>query len=137
TGAKLTVYEMGGTTHINHGASYSAGSITAGVQTNLFFDLSNRREASHFLRFTTAYPNATVSYTAAQNCSVSLFTPANGVTIYPADRFTLIAPVPVSCGGSPLSCERSIPASDPLVPPYSFTVNGNGAQPGPKLVLQR
>jgi len=137
TGAKLTVYEMGGTTQISHGASYSAGSITAGVQTNLFFDLSNRREASHFLRFTTGYPNATVSYTAAQNCSVSLFTPANGVTIYPGDRFTFIATVTVSSGGVPFSFQVAIPTNDPLVPTYTFTVSGNGAQPAPKLQLQR
>jgi hypothetical protein len=137
TGARLAVYEMGGTTPINHATTFNAGSITAGVQTNLFFDLSNLRNASHFLRFTTAYPNATITHSNAQNCSISLFTPGNGVTVLPGDRFAFIATVTVSSGGSPFSFQLAIPTNDPLVPTYSFTVSGNGAQPAPKLELQR
>ncbi|MCC6465257.1 MAG: choice-of-anchor D domain-containing protein [Planctomycetes bacterium] len=141
TGSKPEVYQSNGTTQVARiysGGSQNAGNLTAGNATNLFWDITNNRNASTFVRFTNAYPSATITYSSATNCTLSLFTPANGVTIGPGGGyFTFIGTITPTTAGLPFSFVLSMPTNDPLNPTYTWTVSGNAASPAPTLDLQR
>lgn len=141
TGAKVQVAEYDGWGTIGnmiaHNGTQNVGSLTSGVQHNLYWLLGNEAAASCFVRFTNAYPNATITHSNAQNCSVSLFTPGNGVTFSPNSLgFATIAMVTPTTT-APFSFTMHMPTNDPQKPTFTWTVQGNGAAPAPLIEIHR
>ncbi len=141
TGAKFQVAEYDGWgtvgNMIANNGTQNVGSLTAGYQANLYWLLGNEATASCFVRFTNAYPNATITHSNAQNCSVSLFTPGNGVTLSPGTLgFSTIAMVTPTTS-APFSFRMHVPTNDPQEPTFSWTVQGNGSAPAPMIEIHR
>ncbi|MBK9974131.1 MAG: choice-of-anchor D domain-containing protein [Planctomycetes bacterium] len=142
TGSKFEVYESDGSlvgNKISSGGTYNLGNLTAGVQKNVFYCLTNNKTASYFVYFTTAYPNPAITASNLVNCSVNMaIVPGNGLTISPnGGFFTCIAMVTPTTAGSAFSFRITAPTNDPVTPNYIVNCQGNATAPAPNMELHR
>lgn len=142
TGSKFEIYESDGSlvgNKISSGGTYNLGNLTAGVQKNVFYCLTNNKTASYFVYFTTAYPNPAITAGNLVNCAVNMaIVPGNGLTISPnGGYFTCIAMVTPTTAGSAFSFRITAPTNDPVTPNYIVNCQGNATAPAPNMELHR
>ncbi|MCL4729708.1 MAG: choice-of-anchor D domain-containing protein, partial [Planctomycetes bacterium] len=141
TGSKARIYEYDGMAvgnPIAHNGNFNAGNLTAGIQANVYFALTNLASASKGLHFTTAYPNPTVQVSNLVNCQVNMFGMGNGYYMSPGGGYVvMIAMVTPTTAGSAFSFRMTMPCNDPDYPNLSWTCSGNAVAPAPKMEVHR